>query len=270
MKKKIDKINLILIISIILVPIAFIIWAFASGFLGFSRSERAYSPTWEPPIQLREATPESIARNEVILERIDNDSQLEEIIRKRSNISEIPSFPGNIGMIFARDEDEYMRRAELYEIDEWYNIEALRRMNNGDVYAVFEVEGWGRHFFFFQQGTGYQLTHRLRMDQLAVESDFDVINIGDNIHDHDELLRTLGQNFLTASNQSYRFFLLENTLIIIHMEFDSELRSYVVTEIESRPSKRIYVSAGDILGGRILEEDEVFDFNILPQDFPHQ
>lgn len=94
-------------------------------------------------------------------------------------------------------------------------------------------------------------------------------------NEDDEVLYDRRMNALVGGNmewfsyqeERYRIecFLLEDALIIIYLD-----DYHHIIEIEHRSDKRIYFSAGTGINFRVLEYDEVFDFNILPQDFPHQ
>ena len=230
---------------------------------------RAMSPLLqEYPIELREAVSEVDGKNEDIFMLIDNELTLQNLITEKMpwtdfwSDTEFQIF-SDLGTLVRVESEEINRRAELYEIDELFNIEALRRMDNGDVYAVFEIEGGGRKFLFFSQNLGYQLTHMAFVRSAGMESEFDILNVGDSNAEYIEFIDRLGGNMtrFTSGNVLQHYFLLTDALVIIHSHYD-------IVKIERRPDKRIYLSAGTELNGRILEEDEVFDFNILPQDFP--
>ena len=268
--KKIKKFMLI-VLSLILGIIALgsiLMFGFGVG------SQRAMSPVWEPlPIEFREVTSETEGYNRDVLERVNNEASLEQLITETTLWTDIWldyefRLFDKLGTLVEVPNEGRVRRADLYEIDELLGIEALRRMDNGDVYAVFEIEGRGRMFLFFPQVLEYQLSHIIYINQPNVGSDFDTIRTGISFENYMRNRNIVALNSTQIDcydrnlNETY-YFLLKNTLLIVRID---EYR--YILEIERRSDKRIHLPAGAELNGRILEEDEVFDFNILPQDFP--
>ena len=264
---KVKKIIIIIVGLLISIWLILYFWAMTLP--------RAMSPTGENlSTEFREVTSEGIKRNEVILQRIDNDSPLEDLITRSISWTDFWSHPdfhifSEFDALIEIGSEAIHRRAELYEVDEVFNIEVLRQLDSGNIYTVFEVGRRGWMFLFFSQDKDYQLSHMAFVNQSLVEKDFDAISVGSPIENYGESFNFEWRNraWFGSHNERHRlrYFLLEDTLIIIHLD-DYQY----ILEIERRPDKRIYLPAGTELNGRILEEDEVFDFNILPQDFPRR
>ena len=237
--------------------------------------QSAYSPDrLASPVQIRETTPEIMQQNDRVLEIINNDLALTELITEDMSEWDFIGFHSEFGILVTRYNENHNRRMELYEINDLLGIEALRRKGNGDVYAVFEVENEGRIFLFFQQNQNYQLTHTITVPKSTAEYDFDMISVGDLVSQHRSLFRALGGGrvhvFYNERSRILNYFLFEDLLVIIHEEFENGTEAAVVVEIERHSDKIIYFPVGAEINGRLLEYDEVFDFNILPQDFPNR
>ena len=200
MKKKIIIISIAVALVVILLSSLISVQQFQHGSASFGRDPY--------PVDFREMTFDVYRRNRAVLLYVDNHSSLEELITSSITMAEFWMQPGfemweEIGVLVEIQAEERTRRAELYEIYALFDVQAIRRLDDGDVYAVLKIERRGFLYLFFPYDLGYQLSH---------------------------------------------------------MAFDYELY----------PGKRIILPAGTILNSRALEHDEVFDFTVLPQDFPRE
>ena len=228
--------------------------------------------------------PDIATRNEFIFREIDNDTPLEELLTRiapdyllTSGIS--TRFPvSRVEDIQGTDPPEY-RWADLYELCadfhlEGYELEAWRLKENGDIYAVIDTDENRRAFLFFSASVNHQFTHMVFVphptgENDLQESDFDEITIGETIENYFNLFDTPNANIGQWNKEYYSYFLLKDTLMLVSLELDEEAETYLITDVQSFPDKKITLPAGTIADyGILIEEDMVFDFNVFPQDFP--
>jgi len=207
--------------------------------------------------------------NQAVLNRVNNDLPIEELVTKRFTLESHPN---------VNPSDSLLSRSclwdlNIYSVDMRWEIEALRRMDNGNYYAVFEIEEGGRVFRFFTNEGGYRESHSVYVNSPGVESDYDRLQIGDpieKIFDIDygfSLPDFKGKNYTQLDGVDGSLHLLENMLILIQYDDFRYIKS-----IKKFPDKKITLPAGTLLGTLMpitTLEDEVFDFNILPKDFPN-
>ena len=79
-------------------------------------------------------------------------------------------------------------------------------------------------------------------------------------------MRDLNLEINRGENMDY--YLLENTLIVIHSEFDKEQGCIIVTKIENLPDRILRLPASADSSDENSENERILDFNIFPQDFP--
>ena len=228
--------------------------------------------------------PDIATRNGFIFREIDNDTPLEELLTRIApddlmSLDVSARFPvSRVERIQDTDPSEY-RWADLYELCadfhlEGYELEAWRLKDNGDVYAVIDTDENSRAFLFFPASANHQFTHMVFVGHSTVEndfqeSDFDKIIIGESLELYLNLFDSPNANIGQWNKEYYSYFLLKDTLMLVSLELDEEAETYLVTDVQSFPDKKITLPAGTIADyGILIEEDMVFDFNVFPQDFP--
>jgi len=217
----------------------------------------------------RRMTDEEMAEaDQAVFDRVNNDLPIEELVTKRFSLENSPRVNPSHSLLSRSGE----WRLRIFAVDMRWEIECLRRMENGDYYAVFEVEEGGRVFRFFTKEGGYRVSHSIYVNQPGSESDYAQLQLGDS---HEKLFDIdygfslpdfIGMNFIQFNGVDGSLHLLEDMLILI--QYDD---SKNIINIQKYPDKRLTVPAGTWLGtamsSKILE-DTVYDFNILPKDFP--
>ena len=220
-------------------------------------------------------TDEEVAEaNQAVFDRVNNELAIEELVTKRFTLESTP--PHSLSAIpfhsLLSRSSEW--RFAIFAVDMRWEIECLRRMDNGDYYAVFEIEEGGRVFRFFTKEGGFRESHGIYVNRPGSESDYSQLQVGDShekIFDIDygfSLPDYIGMNFVQLNGVDGSLHLLEDMLILIQYDDNKN-----IINIRKYPDKRITVPAGTWLGTTMPAmtlEDEVFDFNILPKDFPKQ
>jgi len=114
-------------------------------------------------------------RNELVLVYVDNDTPLKDLLSGSITRAEFWSQPNfqiipttRLNTIVSVSGEERLRRAELYEIFEWFDVTFVRKLENDDAYIIIEFLNQERVFLFFPQNLGYQLSHIAFEDELYV------------------------------------------------------------------------------------------------------
>jgi len=260
---------------------------------GHTSASDIQEPESQPPIETKDfMSMEEIEKiNQAVLAKANNDLPCEQLITKRYPIERIcPSFH-ILPKTYASNliSGDGTRPGELFKTEEGLGIECLRKMENGNHYAVFEVEEGGRVFYFYSQEN--RESHAIYVNKPGKEEDYDNLKVGDYIDKLFDIDYSValggkleegggrwmnytgfdesGANEFGAFDFDFRsLHLLENVLIMI--QWDAE--NGTLKKVEKFPDRKIKIKAGVSVnvapGTALLEEDEVFDFTILPQDYP--
>jgi len=171
----------------------------------------------------------------------------------------------------------------MADVNERFPIECLRDMGNGHYYAVYETTEGGRLFYFFDGARNFEFTHSVYIFKPVAENVYMQLKPGDStkkVLEMDSAFASAmkkGQatNTVMMDDIQYSFALLENALIVVRYSVTGDtgdvMQDVTVSEIQVFPDKKLIVGK-EVKNLQAAERPqqirEVFDFNILPQDFP--
>jgi len=247
-----------------------------------TQSEEPSEPPTDPKPTFPANEEEAPEADLAIVARVNNDLPCEQLITKSFPFGSVPC-----KIFLAKEGGPVIFRNHLFRADWDAEIECLRHLDNGNYYIVYDVEEGGRVFKFFD--SDYCETHGVYVNRPGKESDYDKLRVGDSIQKVFALDRgsclynSAGLNQAALDGAWTSLHLLENTLILIQYKEDEVNHTCTITKIEKFPDKKIFLPVGTSLGnlpigtsveysvtiyGIIGEGEEVFDFTILPQDYP--
>ena len=213
------------------------------------------------------------ASKEDILKRVNNDLPCEQLI-KTSYPAETILYPATT----FRVSSEY---SKMIYINEFAPIECLRDAGNGYYYAVYQTTEGGRSFLFFDKANGFNFSHEVYIYKPCKREDYEKLKKGDNLNTvlnmdkafHSATSKQQASNAVVLDSSPYSYALLKDTFVLIQYEqigIGESYNNFIISEIQFIDDKKLVVNENvtELQGAKRSPVREVFDFTILPQDYP--
>lgn len=213
---------------------------------------------------------------QITLNRANNALPYDQLITKQYPEKQVL---GGFSTFHARTEP-----TSIISVDQRNPIECLRKMNDGAYYyALYITAEGGWYYLFFPQEANYALTHTVYVRNPVDASAYAQLKPGDRLIDilyadapapcalipckETEIIL----NSITIDDSFCTYVLLKDRLILLRFKQDSDRLYLVLDSIQSFMDKKLVIDANV----KTLQElprtqqiEQVFDFNILPQDYP--
>ena len=164
-------------------------------------------------------------------------------------------------------------------IDDALPIECLRDAGNGFLYAIYQTTEGGRLFYFFDQSKDYSFSYSAYVYKPVSQDIYMQLKIDDPLNKVLEVDAAFASalskqhivNAFKLNDVEYSFALLKDALVVLQYRQNGEgAQDVVISEIQVLNDKKLVVGENVV---KLQERErppirEVFDFTILPQDYP--
>ena len=213
-------------------------------------------------------------RKQEILSLVNNELPCEQLIKT--------PYPDDMGFqpwTSFRSAHSSMPTPSITVVDDVFPIECLRDAGNGLYYAVYQTAEGGRIFCFFSQARDYTFSHSVYVYKPVSSATYNELQIGDPLSkvlkidaalasgfDKQRIVNVIGLNEISCT-----FALLKDALVVFqYQQIGDGPQDVAISDIQVLRDKKLVINE-DVLELQDHKRQpvrEVFDFNILPQDYP--